>query len=47
MLEITYTLRLGELLKIALDLQKYLWQKLEQKKPNIFIDEILEPSWVY
>ncbi len=31
MLETTYTLRLGQLLKITLDLKKYMWQKLSQK----------------
>ncbi len=29
MLETTYTLRLGQLLKITLDLKKYMWQKLK------------------
>jgi hypothetical protein len=33
MLETTYTLRLGQLLKKALDLKKYMWQKLSQKNP--------------
>ncbi len=32
MLEISYTLNLGQLLKIALDLNRYLWQKLEPKE---------------
>jgi predicted lipoprotein len=44
MLETTYTLKLGQLLKIALDFKKYMWQKLKQKKPNIAIKVILEPS---
>ncbi len=35
MLETTYTLRLGQLLKITLDLKKYMWQKLKPQKPNI------------
>jgi hypothetical protein len=32
MLETSYTLNLGQLLKIALKLQKYLWQKLKLEK---------------
>ncbi len=32
MLETTYTLKLSQLLKIALDFKKYMWQKL---KPNV------------
>ncbi len=32
MLEINYTLNLGQLLKIALELKKYLWQKLNLEK---------------
>jgi hypothetical protein len=35
MLETTYTLKLGQLLKIKLDLNKYMWLKLKQIKPNI------------
>ncbi len=35
MLETTCTLRLGKLLKITLDLQKYTWQKLKLEKPNV------------
>jgi hypothetical protein len=35
MLETTYTLRLGELLKIAPDFKKYMWQKVKPEKPNI------------
>ncbi len=35
MLETIYTFRLGQLLKITLDLKKYMWQKLKLKKPNI------------
>ncbi len=44
MLETTYTLRLGQLLKITPNLKKYMWQKLKPKKPNIAIKGILEPS---
>jgi hypothetical protein len=33
MLETTYTLRIGQLLNIAQDLKKYMWQKLSQKNP--------------
>ncbi len=43
MLETTYTLSLGQLLKIAPNLKKYMWQKLKQKKPNIITKVILEP----
>jgi hypothetical protein len=32
MLETSYTLSLGQLLKITLELKKYLWQKLKPKK---------------
>jgi hypothetical protein len=42
MMEITYTLKLSQLLKITLDLKKYMWQKLKLEKPNIttkFISE--------
>ncbi len=35
MLETTYILRLGQLLKITLDLKIYMWQKLKLGKPNI------------
>jgi Fe-S cluster assembly ATPase SufC len=44
MLASTYILRLGQLLKIALNLKKYMWQKLKQKKPNITSKMILEPN---
>jgi hypothetical protein len=44
MLETTYTLRLGQLLKITPNLEKYMWQKLELEKPNIATKKILEPS---
>jgi hypothetical protein len=44
MLETTYTLRLGQLLKITPNLKKYMWQKLKPKKSNIIIKMILEPS---
>jgi hypothetical protein len=37
-------LRLGQLLKITLDLQKYMWQKLKPKKPNVATKHILKPS---
>ncbi len=42
--ETTYTLRLCQLLKIALDLNKSMWQKLNPKKPNIFTKMISEPN---
>jgi hypothetical protein len=32
MLKTNYTLNLGQLLKIALKLKRYLWQKLKPKK---------------
>jgi hypothetical protein len=44
MLETTYTLRLGQLLKITLDLKKYMWLKLKQKKSNIATKVTSEPS---
>jgi hypothetical protein len=44
MLDTTYTLRLGQLLKITPNLEKYMWLKLKLKKPNIITKMILEPS---
>ncbi len=44
MLEITYTLKLGQLLKITSDLKKYMWQKLKLEKLNIVIKQMSEPS---
>ncbi len=44
MLEITYTLILGQLLKITPDFNKYMWQKLKQKNPNLNTNVIPEPS---
>jgi hypothetical protein len=44
MLEITYTLRLGQLLKIAPNFKKNIWQILKPKKPNIVNKVIPEPS---
>ncbi len=41
MLETTYTLKLSQLLKIALDFKKYMWQKL---KPNIATKQISKPN---
>ncbi len=35
MLETTYTLRLGQLLKITPNLKKYMWQKLKPKNLNV------------
>jgi hypothetical protein len=46
MLETTYTLRLGQLLKITLDFKIYMWQKLKPKKSNIVTKVILKPSVV-
>jgi hypothetical protein len=34
MLSINYTLNLGQLLKIAFELKKYLWQKLKLNKTH-------------
>jgi hypothetical protein len=44
MLEMTYTLRLGQLLKITPDLKENIWQKLKLEKPNIAIKQISKPS---
>jgi hypothetical protein len=44
MMETTYTLRLGQLLKITPDLKKYMWQKLKLEKPNISSKVISKPS---
>jgi len=38
MLETTYVLRLGQLLKITRNFKKYMWQNLKQEKPNIVSD---------
>jgi hypothetical protein len=43
-METTYTLMLGQLLKIAPDLKKYMSQKLKPKKPNINIKVISKPN---
>jgi hypothetical protein len=44
MLEITYTLKLGQLIKTTPNLKKYMWQKLKPKKPNIVTKLVSEPS---
>jgi hypothetical protein len=44
MLETTYILMLGQLLKITPNFFKYMWQKLKLKKPNITIKHISEHS---
>jgi len=44
MLKMTYTLRLGQLLKITPNFKKYMWQKLKLKKPNIATKQISKPS---
>ncbi len=44
MLETIDTLKLGQLLKITLDLKKYMWQKLKPEKPNIVIMQIWKPN---
>ncbi len=43
-MEITCTLKIGQLLKIAPNLKKYMWQKLKPEKPNITTKVISEPS---
>ncbi len=43
-MESTYTLKLGQQLKISHDLIKYMWQKLKPEKPNIVTKVISEPS---
>jgi hypothetical protein len=43
MLETTYILRLGQLLKITPNFKKCTWHKLKPKKPNIISKVILEP----
>ncbi len=40
MFKTTYNLKLNQLLKITLDLKKYMWQKLKPEKPNIIIKVI-------
>ncbi len=35
MLETTYTLKLGQLVKITLNLKKYMWHKLKLEKLDI------------
>jgi len=35
MLETNYTLNLGQLIKITIDLKKYLWQKMKTNKPDM------------
>jgi hypothetical protein len=44
MLEITYTLRLGQLVKITPNLMKYMWQKIKPEKPNITTKVMSKPS---
>jgi len=44
MLEMTYTLRLGQLLKITPDLKDNMWQKLKPEKPNINTKQISKPN---
>jgi len=43
MLETTYTLIIGQLLKITLDFFLNMWQELKPKKPNIDIKVIPKP----
>jgi hypothetical protein len=44
MLEMTYILKLGQLLKTTPYLKKYMWQKLKQKKPNIATKQMSKPN---
>jgi hypothetical protein len=44
MMETTYTPKLGQLLKMALDFKKYIWQKLKREKPNITSKMISKPN---
>jgi len=44
MLEMTYTLKLGQLLKITPNLKENMWQKLKPEKPNIATKQISKPS---
>ncbi len=44
MLEKTYTLRLGQILKMVPNLKNYMWQNLKLEELNIAIKQILEPS---
>ncbi len=44
MLKTTYALRLGQSMKIAPDLKKYMWQKLNLEKLNIITKQISKPS---
>jgi hypothetical protein len=44
MMETTYTLRLSQLLNIAPNLKKYMWQKLKPEKPYITTKVISQPS---
>ncbi len=43
-METTYTLRLGQLLKVAPNFNRYMWWKLKPEKPNIATTMISEPS---
>ncbi len=43
-METTYTLRLSQLLNIAPNLKKYMWQKLKPEKPYITTKVISQPS---
>jgi hypothetical protein len=44
MLETTYTLRLGQLLKLTPNCMKYMWQKVKLERPNITTKVISKPS---
>jgi len=43
-LEITYTLKLGQLLKITLNIKKNMWQKIKLEKKKKTIKQISKPS---
>jgi hypothetical protein len=38
MLETSYTLNLGQLLKMALELKRYLWEKMKLYQPSIVLE---------
>ncbi len=44
MMETTSTPKLNQLMKMAQNFKKYIWQKLKPKKPNITSEMISEPS---
>ncbi len=47
MLETSYTLNVGYLLKLAPNLKKYMWQELKSNKPQINIKPIIDMSTMF